>query len=96
MHAVVRTYTGSGATELFALLEQRKADIEKVIREVPGVVAYSLIRTEEGGVTVTICQDHAGAEASNQLARDWILNNASNLRASPPAVTTGEVVLHLR
>ena len=28
MHAVVRTYSGAGAKQLFDLLEQRKADVE--------------------------------------------------------------------
>ena len=30
MYAVVRTYSGAGAKELFNLLEQRKADVEAV------------------------------------------------------------------
>ena len=38
MYAVVRTYSGAGAKELFNLLEQRKADVEAVMRAVPGLV----------------------------------------------------------
>ena len=30
MHAVIRTYSGKGAKELFDVLEKRKADVEKL------------------------------------------------------------------
>ncbi len=64
MHAVVRTYSGQGAKELFDPLEQHKAEIENLIRSVSGLQAYSLIRTDDGGVTVTVCQDKAVSEGS--------------------------------
>ena len=64
MHAVVRTYSGQGAKELFDPLEQRKAEIENLIRSVSGLHTYSLIRTDDGGVTVTVCQDKAVSEGS--------------------------------
>lgn len=95
MHAVVRTYAGQGAKELFDLLEKRKSDVENLIRSVSGFHAYSLIRTDDGGVTVTVCQDKAGTDESVRLARDWIKENASDVGASPPAVSEGPVVLHL-
>lgn len=95
MHAVVRTYSGQGAKELFDLLEQRKAEVEDLIRSVSGFQAYTLIRTEDGGVTVTVCQDQAGTDASLQLAKNWIQENASDLGASPPSVSEGSVVLQL-
>ena len=95
MHAVVRTYSGPGAKELFDLLEQRMAEVESLIRSVSGFHAYSLIRTGDGGVTVTVCQDKAGTDESVQLARDWIQQNASDLGTSPPAVAEGSVLLQL-
>ena len=95
MHAVVRSYSGSGAKELFDLLEQRLAEVESLIRAVPGFVAYSVIRTDDGGVTVTVCQDKAGTDESIQVARDWIQQNAGDLNTSPPAVSEGSVLLHL-
>ena len=95
MHAVVRSYSGSGAKELFDLLEQRLAEVESLIRVVQGFVAYSLIRTDDGGVSVTVCQDKAGTDESLQAARDWIQQNASDLSTSPPAVWEGSVLLQL-
>jgi restriction endonuclease Mrr len=95
MHAVIRTYSGQGAKELFDLLEERKSDVENVIRAVPGFQAYTLMRTADGGITVTVCQDKAGTDASLQVAREWIQQNAPNIGASPPAVAEGAVILQL-
>ena len=96
MHAVVRTFSGQGAKSLFKLLDQRKVEVENLIRTVSGFQSYTLIRTDDGGVTVTVCQDKKGTDESMQLARDWIQQNASDLGVSPPSVAEGSVVLHLR
>ena len=96
MHAVIRTYSGEGARELFDVLEQRRQDVESLIRTVKGFVGYSLIRTGDGGISVTVCQDKAGADESVQKAKDWIGQNASNISASAPKVSEGPVILHLK
>jgi len=95
MHAVIRSYAGSGARDLFGLLEQRKEEVESLIRGVPGFVGYTLIRTDDGGVTVTVCQGKAGTDESLRVARDWIQQNASDMGADPPVVSEGPVMLQL-
>lgn len=95
MHAVVRSYSGSGAKELFDLIEQRKAEVESIIRSVTGFVSWLCIGTDDGGVTVTVCQNKAGTDESIQVARAWIRENASDLATSPPAVSEGSVLLHV-
>ncbi len=95
MHAVVRSYSGSGAKELFDLIEQRKAEVESIIRPVTGFVSWLCIGTDDGGVTVTVCQDKTGTDESIQVARAWIRENASDLATSPPAVSEGSVLLHV-
>lgn len=95
MYAVVRSYSGQGANALFDLLEQRKAEVEGIIRAVSGFQSYTLIRTDGGGVTVTVCQDKAGTDESLRVAKDWIQQNASDLGVNPPSVSEGSVVLHL-
>jgi hypothetical protein len=95
MHAVVRTYSGPGATELIDLLEARKDEVEQLIRSVNGFVSYALIRSDAGGATVTVCQDKAGADESVRVARDWVLENAADIGAAPPAISEGPVILHL-
>ena len=95
MYAVVRSYSGSGAAALFDLIETRKDEVEGLIRSVTGFVSYDIIRTDDGGVTVTVCQDKSGTDESIQAARDWIQVNASDLGVSPPAISEGTVSLHL-
>ena len=96
MHVVTRTYAGRGARELFDVLEKRKSDVEKLIRSINGFVSYSLVRTSEGGFSVSVFRDKAGADESIRAARDWIRKNAGNTGASQPAVLEGEAILHLK
>ena len=96
MHAVIRTFSGSGAKKMVDLLDERKKEVEGLIRPVKGFVSYSLIRTADGGVSVTVCEDKAGTDQSSQIARDWIGKNASDLGVSPPTVVEGSIILHLK
>ena len=95
MHTMIRNYSGSGATALFDMLDERKSEVEELIRAVTGFVSYSLIRTSDGGVSVTTCQDKAGTDESLQLASNWIQENASDLDVHPPTVTEGSNILHI-
>ncbi len=96
MHTVIRNYTGTGATELFDLLDQRKAEVEGLIRAINGFVSYSLFRTETGGVSVTVCEDKSGTDESVQVAKDWIRENGRGLDVTPPIVTEGTNILQLQ
>ena len=94
MHAVVRSYSGPGAKELFDLIAQRRDDVLAVISGVPGFVSYMVVQTAEGGTTVTVCQDRTGTDESVRRAREWIQANASGLGTSAPVVSEGEVTIH--
>ena len=94
MHAVIRTYSGSGARDLFDLLERRKSDVEGVMRSVDGFEGYLLVRTAEGGSSITVCQDKAGADESVRRAREWIATNASDIPVDGPRVSEGPVILY--
>jgi hypothetical protein len=93
MYAVVRTYSGQGALELFDLLGQREEDIKALISGVPGFVNYAALRSGDGGVTVTVCEDKAGTDESSRRAAEWVKENMS-VPADPPAITEGDTVLH--
>ena len=95
MHAVVRTYSGQSARALFDMLEERKAEVESLIRSVLGFRAHTLLRTEDGGVTVTVCYDKTGTDESLQLAQNWIAENAPELGVNPLSVAEGPALLHL-
>jgi hypothetical protein len=92
MYAVVRTYSGEGASELFDLLGQREEDVKTLISGVPGFVNYAAVRNGDGGVTVTVCEDKAGTDESSRRAAEWVRENVS-ATANPPVVTEGSTLL---
>jgi hypothetical protein len=92
MHAVVRTYSGQGASELFDLLGQREEDVKALISGVPGFVNYAAVRGGDGGVTVTVCEDKAGTDESSKRAAEWVKENVS-ASGNPPVITEGNTVL---
>jgi hypothetical protein len=92
MYAVVRSYSGQGASELFDLLGQREEDVRNLISGVPGFVSYAAFRAGDGGMTVTVCQDKDGTDESSRRAAEWVKENLST-PGSPPAITEGNTVL---
>ncbi len=92
MYAVVRHYSGEGASRLFDELENKKADVERVIRGVPGVVSYALLRTGDGGISVTVCQDKAGTDESVRVAAEWVRQNTT-AQSNPPVISEGETIV---
>ena len=96
MHAVVRTYSGKGAKELFDVLEKRKSELDSLMRPIKGFVSYTLARSGDGGFSVTICQDKAGTDSSIQAAREWITKNAGNTGVGAPKVSEGPVLAYLK
>ena len=96
MHTVVRSYSGKGGKELFDVLEKNKADVEKTLRTVKGLVSYTLVRSADGGFSVTVCNDKAGTDESLEKARDWIAKNAAGTGVAAPKVSEGSIVLDLK
>ncbi|HUH60780.1 MAG TPA: hypothetical protein VL001_11990 [Candidimonas sp.] len=96
MQTVIRAYSGTGAKELFDLLEKRKDEVEKLLRSVKGFVGYTLVRGGDGGFSVTICQDKSGIDESVRKAREWIAQNAGDTGVAAPKVSEGEVLIHLK
>jgi ABC-type Fe3+-hydroxamate transport system substrate-binding protein len=92
MYAVVRRY--KGATALFDELARREQDVRSVIQGVPGFVAYYLVRSDDGGATITICQDQSGTAESTRRAADWVRQNVPAAAGNPPEVTEGEVLFN--
>ncbi len=92
MHAVVRHYKGSST--LVDELTKRSGDVEELIRGVPGFVAYHLIRTGDGGCSISVYEDKAGVEESTRRAAAYIKENLESVAAGPPEVMEGESVIH--
>jgi hypothetical protein len=92
MYAVVRTYSGAGASELFEVLGKRQEDVEELIGGVPGFISYAAVPTAGGGITMTVCEDKAGTDESSRRAAGWVKENVS-ATADPPEVTEGATVV---
>jgi hypothetical protein len=92
MHVVVRSYSGQGASELFDLLGEREEDVKELISGVPGFVKYAALRSGDGGMTVTICEDKAGTDESSKRAAGWVKDNVTET-VDPPTITEGSTVL---
>ena len=52
MHGMLRTYSGENAKKLANRLEERKDEIDKIIRGVPGLITWGLMRRYVGRVHV--------------------------------------------
>ena len=93
MYAAVRSYSGQGASELFDVLEQSEEDVRNLISSVPGFVSYAAFRSNDGGITVTICQDKVGTDESSRRAAKWVRENVSTTGSPPVVITEGSTVL---
>ena len=94
MYAVVRQYSGQGVSQLFDEAERKREDLERIIRGVPGLVSLTIVRTADGGITVTVCQDKAGTDESVRVAADWVRQNAP-VQVNPPVISEGNTILHV-
>ncbi len=95
MQMVIREYAGPGAQALFALLETRTADVDALMRSVPGLVSYTIATTAEGGVAVTVCRDQEGVEESTRRAKEWVAQHAADLGVAAPRITAATAMLHI-
>lgn len=92
MYAMVRTYSGDGASELFDLIEQRQAEVKNLIGGVPGFISYAAVRTDDGGTTVTVCQDKQGTDESARRAAEFVKQNTT-VPGLAPDIAEGDAVL---
>jgi hypothetical protein len=94
MHAVVRSYSGESASVVFDLVERDADEVRSLIGGVAGFVSYTAIRTGDGGVTVTVCEDKAGTDESSKRAAAFI-KERSDATIDPPMITEGDTSLHM-
>ena len=91
MHAVVRRY--SGASDLNDLLAQRSQDVEQLLSDVTGFVAYYAIRAGDDLATVTVCEDQTGTQESSRRAAEWVRQNLTGAAMAAPEITEGEAFI---
>ena len=93
MHTVIRQYSGAGASELSDQISSQAEGVEEAIRSVPGVISYALVRTTDGCISITVCDDEVGANESVKVAAEFIRDNCT-VDANPPVVSEGETIIY--
>jgi hypothetical protein len=93
MHTVVRIYSGKGAAETVDLIIAKKREVKKIMHSVKGFMDYSIVKTEDGGFSVTVSKNEKASEAITAAAREWVAANAAHLKAKPPKVMGGKVTV---
>ena len=91
MWASVRRYESN--PELADALAARSDEIKALISDVNGFVSYYLIHDGSDTVSITVAQDKAGVDESNEIAKNWLAEHASEVPASSPHITEGEVLI---
>lgn len=93
MYATVRRY--AGITDPAEVGRRVHEGFVPLLTDISGFVAYYWFDAGGGTmVSMSVFEDQAGAEASNEKAAAWIPENAPEFFSSPPEVTSGEVVAH--
>jgi hypothetical protein len=93
MFASIRKY--NGAPTLTDELVKRQAEIKSAFAPVPGFHSYYLIKTGDGAVSMTVCENRAGADESNKVEATWLKDKLPTFATRPPEITTGELRFHL-
>ena len=93
MHTSIRTYRMSQGSIDEALHRVDTGLADAFARE-PGFVAYQVVRTGERTVaSVTVFHDAEQAEASNDLAAEWVADELADFGVERLGVITGEVMV---
>ncbi|HEV7622664.1 MAG TPA: hypothetical protein VGO26_00895 [Amnibacterium sp.] len=92
MYAVVRTYSGRGAAEVFDLIVRLEDEVRGLFEDVPGFVGYTAVRSGDGGSTVSVCADKSGTDETTRRAAAFLKDKMSG-PLDPPTITEGEAVL---
>src|SRR3990170_1815747 len=93
MYASLRTYRiGSGSVD--AVMRRVDRDFAEALSQEPGFVAYHAIDTGNDMVmTISLFHDREQAEASNELAAQWVAEELSDFNLTRVGVIGGEAMV---
>ena len=93
MYASLRTYRiASGAVD--ALMHRVDRDFAEALSQEPGFVAYQAIDTGNDMImTISIFATREQAEASNELAAEWVAENLADFEVERMGVMGGPVMV---
>jgi heme-degrading monooxygenase HmoA len=93
MYASIRTYrVGKGSID--DLTHRVDRDLAEAFAQEPGFIAYHVARTGDRTVaSLTLFQTPEQAEASNELAADWVAESLADFDVERMGVMGGEVMV---
>jgi quinol monooxygenase YgiN len=93
MFASIRTYRiGNGSVD--DVLHRVDRDLADAFAREPGFISYEVIQTGERTLAaITTFHEREQAEASNQLAADWVEQELSDFEVERMGVVNGEVMV---
>jgi hypothetical protein len=94
MFSTVRRYLGM-SPDLAAELERKGEDMIDVLRHVPGLLSYQLVRTRDGMFAVTVCRDEASAIEASRRAAAWMGSHIPGVTLLPLEVWSGPVTVNV-
>ena len=93
MYASLRTYrVGAGETD--AIMHRVDRDFAQALAQEPGFVSYQAIDTGNDMImTISVFHDRDQAEASNELAAQWVADELSEFSVNRVGVIAGDVMV---
>jgi len=94
MHLAIRRYRVDPGS-IDEVIRRVDEGFVLTISDAPGFLAYYALNAGEGRIaTISVFEDQAGAEQSNEMAADYVKENLASLLPEPPEITAGEVEVH--
>jgi len=92
MYASVRRYEAASEEAVQVLITRVQDEFVERVKKIEGFVGYYVIDGADGTLTsVTIGETEEAVEASNVLAKEWVVERVAHLVVRAPDLTTGEV-----
>src|SRR3954468_152086 len=93
MYVSIRTYrVGAGAID--DLMHRVDRDLAEAFAQEPGFIAYQVAKTGERTVaSITMFREHEQAEASNELAAEWVAEELADFGVERMGIMGGEVMV---
>jgi len=93
MYASMRQYT-VGAGSIDSLMHRVDEEFAPAISQEPGFVSYFMLDLGDSEVqTISIFRDKTAADASNELAADYVRENLGEFRLARTSVTGGQILV---
>lgn len=94
MYASLRTYRIGDGGDVDALMHRVDRDFAQAIEQEPGFIAYQLIDLGDGKMcSMSVFRSREQAEASNELAAEWVESELADFSIHRMGVMGGEVTV---